>query len=122
MSITTQDIINRLKENYPDEALDGEFLEPSIELAGKLVVCTTTTATHGENATTILVADSSCSNEEIERDCSVVWDKSHRHSLRVRTRLLWSLVLEPAAYRRYRGHQVPLRLPALLSECLKGRS
>lgn len=53
MTITTgNDLIARLKANYPYESLDGEFLAPSVALANKLISCHTV-ADNYESSTTI---------------------------------------------------------------------
>lgn len=64
MSYGTQDVINRLRETYPDEDLNGEFLRSTVELAKKLV--TYTKFDRGEDRMTgILIVEGDTSDQEI---------------------------------------------------------
>ena len=65
MNITTgNDLIARLKANYPDELLDGEFLAPSVALANKLISYHTVLSDY-ESKTTIFVVNPETTDEEI---------------------------------------------------------
>lgn len=63
--INGNDLIARLKANYPDESLNGEFLAPSVALAHKLISCHTVYNEEHESSTTIFAFNPETTDEEI---------------------------------------------------------